>query len=138
MLGLAPTESGSVLLLDDKDWLRSAVWLSLGTDARAADDDPLPENADKRGWWADSYRAQRIGSRLWLLAREKQLPETLRRAEEYAREALQWMTDKDVAQSVRVAGRWDGAGRLLLDVEIDRPRGEKRRYSYLWSARNAV
>ena len=81
---------------------------------------------------------QRIGSRLWLLAREKQLPETLRRAEEYAREALQWMTDKGVAQSVRVAGRWDGAGRLLLDVEIDRPRSEKRRYSYLWSARNAV
>ncbi|UTG75523.1 hypothetical protein KCG53_10615 [Neisseria subflava] len=46
MLGLIPSEvGGSELLLNDTDWLRSAVWMSLGTDARARSDDVLPDGA---------------------------------------------------------------------------------------------
>ena len=36
------------------DGLRTAVIISLFTDARARADDPLPEaDADRRGWWGD-------------------------------------------------------------------------------------
>lgn len=139
MLGLRPSENGAELLLNDTDYLRSAVYVSLATDRRAADDDALPNNSgDKRGWWGDTYRRQAIGSRLWLLAREKQTPETLMRAEEYTREALQWLLDSGVAQSVDVAGEWQGRGRLNLSIHIFEPNGNIYRYSYLWSAENAV
>ena len=81
--GLMPAQTGSVLELTDADWLVSAIWMSLGTDRRAQQDDVIPNGSqDKRGWWGDTYRPRKIGSRLWLLYREKQLPETLRRAEE--------------------------------------------------------
>lgn len=67
--------------------LRTAVILSLFLDRRADDDDVLPNGSnDRRGWWADTVApmteygiggglasGDRIGSRLWLLSREKQL-----------------------------------------------------------------
>ena len=43
--------SGDVLLTDG---LETAVILSLFLDARARDDDPLPDGGtDRRGWWDD-------------------------------------------------------------------------------------
>lgn len=56
--------------------LETAVILSLLCDARARDDDTLPDKGkDRRGWWADSVALEvdgdRTGSRLWLLSREK-------------------------------------------------------------------
>lgn len=139
MLGLMPSETGSELLLDDTDYLRSAVYLCLGTDRRAADDDRLPnDGGDKRGWWGDTYRPLPLGSRLWLLSREKQLPETATRAEEYAREALQWLIDQGIVQSVDVSAEWVAQGRLNIDIRITEPDGSIYRYQYLWSAKNAV
>ena len=90
MLGLMPqADGGSRLLFAGVDWLKSAVWMSLGTDRRAENDDVLPGgDGDKRGWWGDSFRQRRIGSRLWLLERQKITADTLLRAEEYAAEAL--------------------------------------------------
>lgn len=96
MLGLMPqADGGCRLLFAGVDWLKSAVWMSLGTDRRAENDDVLPGgDGDKRGWWGDSFRPRRIGSRLWLLERQKITADTLLRAEEYAAEALAWLTEK--------------------------------------------
>jgi phage gp46-like protein len=90
---------------------------SLFTDARAHDDDTLPDGStDKRGWWGDSFSDKKIGSRLWLLSREKQLPSVLKRAQEYAEESLQWMIKERLIKSVTVVAANPLNGVLMLTV----------------------
>ena len=95
------------------DGLETAVILSLFTDRRARPDDPLPDGSDRRGWWADAYprasaRAGQdpIGSRLWLLEREKDTREVVNRARDYAEEALQWLVDDGIAERIEVMAGW--------------------------------
>jgi phage gp46-like protein len=90
---------------------------SLFTDARAHDDDILPDGStDKRGWWGDSFSDKKIGSRLWLLSREKQLSSILKRAQEYAEESLQWMIKERLIKSVTVTATNPSNGVLMLTV----------------------
>ncbi|MDR1308634.1 MAG: phage GP46 family protein [Deltaproteobacteria bacterium] len=109
-------------LLGDEG-LASAITVSLFTDRLAREDDPLPgampgQKADRRGWWGDlgrdDGRSSPIGSRLWLLDREKELPETVNRAREYAAEALAWL--EALGGSYTVEARDERPGRLALDV----------------------
>jgi len=99
--------------------LRTAVILSLFTDRRAEAYDVLPDaSGDRRGWWADAYADDRIGSRLWLLAREKQQPQVLARAREYAEQALRWMVDDGLATRVSVTAETVRTGVLGLRIVI--------------------
>ena len=119
--------------LAEDDGLETAVTISLFTDRRANDDDELPSGDDRRGWWGDALAevsGDRIGSRLWLLSREKQLPDVLSRAREYALEALQWLVDDGVARSVNVEATSVRQGVLGLTVTIARTRGETARYRF--------
>lgn len=98
------------------DGLRTAVILSLFLDGRARADDGAE---DRRGWVGDAFAPEdRVGSRLWLLAREKQTEETRRRAEDYAAEALAWMVEAGLATSVTVRAQWVDRGLLGLAVSI--------------------
>lgn len=110
------------------DGLQTAVLLSLLTDRRAEADDLLPDGGtDRRGWWADAYpdvEGDRIGSRLWLLAREKDTATTLQRAREYAEEALAWLLEEGVARRVQVTAERVRSGVLGLRIEIQRPTGD--------------
>jgi phage gp46-like protein len=121
-LGWDNLRAEGVLLRDARgsiardDGLATAVLLSLFLDARAAPDDGA---TDRRGWLGDALSpvpGDRIGSRLWLLAREKQTDETLRRAEDYAAEALAWLVEDRLAESVEVAAVWASAGAMRLAV----------------------
>ncbi|EGJ49057.1 phage GP46 family protein [Desulfocurvibacter africanus] len=107
--------------------LRTAVILSLLCDRRAEEDDEIPDGTTfRRGWWADAYsetEGDRWGSRLWLLRRSKQLPETLRKAREYAEEALAWLVEDGVATSVSVTAEVVRNGVLGLLVQIELPAG---------------
>jgi phage gp46-like protein len=120
--------------------LRTAVILSLMLDRRANADDELPHGGtDRRGWWADAYSEppeDLVGSRLWLLSREKDLPDVRRRAEAYAREALQWLLDDGIAESIEVEAETVQRGWLGLLVTIRRPGGGtvEQRYDYAWEA----
>lgn len=90
---------------------------SLFTDARANEDDILPSGGtDKRGWWGDSFSDKKIGSKLWLLSREKQLSSVLKRAQEYAEESLQWMIKERLIKSVTVTATNPTNSVLLLTV----------------------
>ena len=101
--------------LATEDGLRTAVIISLFTDRRAEADDEIPDGGDdRRGWWADPA----MGSRLWLLARAKETPDTLTRARAYAIEALQWLIDDGVATAVDVTAEWARRGVLGLRVVI--------------------
>lgn len=129
------------LALDDG--LETAVYLSLFTDRQALDGDVLPEGmTDRRGWWGDEFplvAGDKIGSRLWLLAREKSTPAVVSRAQEYAREALQWLVDDHVAASVDVTTTLVSTGVLGLSIAIVRPTGDRARYQYqyTWAAQAA-
>lgn len=111
--------------LSRDDGLTTAIILSLFTDRRAAEDDKLPDNSgDRRGWWADAWPetdGDLYGSRLWLLAREKQLPEVVARAREYAREALAWLIEDGLASTVDVQAEVVRTGVLGLQISIHRP-----------------
>jgi phage gp46-like protein len=119
--------------------LETATTISLFTDRLALPDDPLPDpnDGDRRGWWADwEFAGGNIGSRLWLISREKQTEDVRRRAEDYCREALQWMLDDQVADSIDVTAAWNSAapGRLDVGVVISRERNIllSRDYSWAW------
>jgi len=115
--------------------LETAVIVSLFTDRRADDDDALPSGTDRRGWWADAYVLSRfgapepIGSRLWLLSREKTLAQALTKAQEYAAEALMWLVDDGAAAGVQVAAEQQG-DRLAIGVTIQRPLKPPAQYRF--------
>ncbi len=120
--------------LEREEDIETAVILSLMLDARARDDDALPDGSgDRRGWWADSAApaadGDRTGSRLWLLSREKTLPEVLRRARDYAEEALAWLLEDGAAKNVSVHAAMPRRGLLALTVVITLPDGSPRTFT---------
>lgn len=122
--------------------LETAVIISLFTDNRAGEHDELPATeTDRRGWWGNDYEegAEEIGSKLWLLRREKQMTSVVRRAEEYARESLRWMIRDRVASGVKVTGSIPRTGWLHLQIDITRPDGRNLnlKYAYNWQAQEA-
>ena len=124
--------TGTDLQLDDG--LGTAILISLFSDRRARPDDALPAGtSDRRGWWADAYPqldGDLIGSRLWLLSREKELAETLRRARDYAQEALAWLREDGIAAEVVVTPSVPRRGVLRLAVDILRAEGSRENHLY--------
>ena len=115
-------------LYDTGHDLVTALVVSLFSDRLADPDDVIPDGGrDRRGWWGDADAvaiwgagADMIGSRLWLLSREKRVPATLVRAEIYVREAIAWMTAPAV-QAVAgfdVSCQWFdlATGREAIDI----------------------
>ena len=121
-------------LTDDND-LETSVLLSLFTNRTALPGDVIPDNGTIRGWWADTYRTYPLGSRLWLLWREKQTETTRRRAEEYSRESLQWMVASGVARAAETSAAWIRRGWLELEIIITAPAGGRSvwRYPLVWA-----
>lgn len=142
------TENGGELVLsgfdlERDDGLETAVIISLFTDRRASPEQipiELPQD-DLRGYWGDigNSASDETGSLLWLLAREKQLPQTLSRAQQYCRDALAWMVDDLVATRVEVTAEFAARGWMLILVDIFRPTGSAVRYhfNYEWAAQAA-
>jgi len=101
--------------------LETAILISLFTDARAADIDSLPDNSgEKNGWWADDENDP-IGSKLWLLFRSSTTEDIPARAEQRARESLQWLLDDGVAASLEVTAERTAMETLSLSIVIQEP-----------------
>ncbi len=131
-------------LLGD-DGLRSAVLISLFSDARAPAGAELPEQGgDPRGWWGDDFAADQfsgpakeIGSTLWLLHRAKVTHAVLEQARQAAEASLRWLLLDGVASklAVEVEAQGELRQRLAIGVVIDRPNGPARqRYDFTWDA----
>lgn len=122
------------------DGIETAVIISLFTDARA-DLVELPiGETDRRGWFGELFQdaGGMFGSKLWLLQREKQTEEVRLRAIEYARDALQWMIDDGIAQSIAVDCQFPARGAFQISVTIQRPQGKVDfKYSMNWTAESA-
>tara|TARA_R110000803_G_scaffold162194_1_gene225802 strand:+ start:15212 stop:15664 length:453 start_codon:yes stop_codon:yes gene_type:complete len=123
--------------LKPDDGLETAVAISVFSDKRVTSDD-LPEFAtDKKGWWGDMFPEvpnDKIGSRLWLLDREKTTNETLRRSEDFIKESLTWMLEDGVASDITVQSSYDDNNQAIPIVEISRPGSESVRYQVLWES----
>ena len=133
--------------LDDTDELATAVIVALGTDRLAEREDilPDPDSTDRHGWWGDLETEQiwqgwPIGTRLWLLKRDKIVSasarqgSTLVRVEQYIREALQPFIDLRIASRMEVWAERVGKERIQAIVRLYRgpELAVDLRYQVLW------
>ena len=111
------------------------VLISIGTDARAADDDELPEGrtflndglpGDRRGAPGDACDPSGVlsGCRMWLLDRAKHTETTRRFVELWLAEGLAWAGDTGAPAEIEV--RWLAPERLGYRVHVA-GRGIERR-----------
>jgi phage gp46-like protein len=114
--------------------LESAVLISLFTDEMADPDDVLLAGLtnDPRGWWADTYNGDRIGSKLWQVLGRVRNQDTLNFAADATRKSLDWMLTDGVASNVDVAPSFYGSGGLRLDIAITAPTGTVSRFTFIW------
>lgn len=101
--------------------LYRAVFISLFTWRRAGADDDSPR---PYGWWGDSFpnsAGDRIGSRLYLLQREKNIQSVRERARQYALEALAWMKDDLLVTGITATceRRGNDAAVLVITFSVD-------------------
>lgn len=118
--------------------LKTAIEISLFSDRRVSVDE-LPEGeTDQRGWWADALNDDQdeIGSKLWLLKREKVTQNIVDRAREYCEEALQWLVTDQIAASVTVTTERQGLYQIAIGVGIQRPKDDrvKFRFGFIWES----
>jgi phage gp46-like protein len=134
--------------LDDTQALATSVIVALGTDRLAQPDDllPDPDSTDRRGWWGDLdaeliWDGWPIGSRLWLLQRDKiegpgsrRGPTTVR-VEHYIREAVQPFIDRRIGSHMQVQATRIGKEQINALVRIFRgPQLEiELRYQVIWT-----
>ncbi|UFT92819.1 phage GP46 family protein [Pectobacterium carotovorum] len=132
--------AGEGRLLDGDD-LQTAIVISLFTDRLARADDNY-ESTDRRGWWGDSGEKDLIGSRLWLLRRQRLTTSVALKAEEYATEALQWLIDDGVVGSISVVTQIVFPARLNMAISYSRPNGdsyEEMKFFWVWEQKtNAI
>lgn len=104
--------------------LTTSVLISIFTDRVANTDDVISDaSGDPRGWWGDAGEAYPIGSRLWLLEREKQTDETASRARDYITEALKWLLDDGVVARFDIDAQWRAPSQLAASVVAYRQDG---------------
>jgi len=119
--------------LDSGDDLETAVFISLFSDRQANSDDVIPDGStDRRGWWGDQGQPVLLGSRLWLLSRSRLDDNAAKAAVIYAKEALQWLLDDQVAESVTVTATIQGPQQLNVAVIITQRTGTNR-YQFAWA-----
>ncbi|XWJ92050.1 phage GP46 family protein [Phytobacter ursingii] len=127
--------------LANGDDFQAAVIISLFTDRVARADDPYEDN-DRRGWWGDSTEQNQLGSRLWLIRREKLTREVALRSEEYAREALKWLVDDGVVMAVEAVAQIVYPNRLNLFIRYQLPQTDSwdaLQFFWIWESQiNAV
>lgn len=131
--------------LDTTREIVTAVAVALFSWRTAYADDPLPNaTSDRKGWWGDHEAAELhegwpIGSRLWLLSREKQTEETRQRAEVYIREALDPFVKIRLCETYDLVVDWFGFQKLGAEITLHRgPQGSIAiRFESLWDALNA-
>ncbi|MBT0362579.1 phage GP46 family protein [Morganella morganii] len=122
--------NGDLLAGDD---LQSAIMISLFTD-RLAHSDDYYDDEYRRGWWADTGTDGFIGSRLWLLRRQKLTTQVAKKAEDYAREALAWLITDGVVSDIQIRTQIVWPQRLNMVIRYHRPDSgaEDLRFYWVW------
>ncbi|PMQ04154.1 hypothetical protein DyAD56_15815 [Dyella sp. AD56] len=120
--------------LQSGDDLTTAIYVSLFTDRLANASDPIPDGSDdRRGWWGDLDADYPIGSRLWLLGREKLTAQIPAKAKGFITEALQWMLDDGVVSSITVTASIVQPNMLATQLVLQRPDGTQLSVAFNWA-----
>lgn len=114
--------NGAQVSADMTDSLSRAVVISLFTWQRASQSDEV-DNDQRMGWWGDTFaenKGDKIGSKLWLLLRQKITDETLNSAQEYAYESLKWLINDGICSdiTVDVERDEDDPNRINLNAQL--------------------
>jgi phage gp46-like protein len=101
------------------------------------------DDSDRQGWWGDclpSVAGDKIGSRLWLLARRTLVAQTLKDAQAYAEEALAWLLEDAIVTAVSVTVERRGNDRMNLRVTLTEQSGATVELDFenTWGLINAV
>jgi len=98
--------------------LQTAIAISLFTDARCSVDELPDGETDQRGWWGDQFLAtgKSIGSKLWLLRREKLTAAVVSRARGYAADAVKWLVEEGQVVAINVTAERIGNDTLAFQV----------------------
>lgn len=120
--------NGAVVTSDMADNLSRSVVISLFTWQRASQSDEV-DNDQRMGWWGDTFaenKGDKIGSKLWLLLRQKVTDETLLRAQEMADDALQWLVEDGICTEISVSVERDSndPNRINLSVILEQEQGK--------------
>ena len=124
---------------DKIGWLENAVTISLFTDALASEDDELSDGStDRRGYWGDTELANNasLGSKLWLLKREKITQAVVNKARDYCDIALKWLIQEQHLKAITVTAQREGHDRITFTIQCQLPTGDW--VSLLRSHRHAV
>lgn len=116
--------------------LETAVLVSLFSDkVLPAGETPPDGSDDPRGWWADTYTGDPIGSLLWTLDRavKSDAAALLARAKQTCLDALRWLVDDGVAATVTVQTIWLDATAMGVVVTITEPSGAISTFKYSWA-----
>jgi len=119
-------------LLDQRQELANYVKVALMTDMRSGPDEirPDPDSDDRRGWWGDLdaqiWRGWPIGTKNWLLERAKVADkyawegDTVFRAEQYTRDALQPLVDMRLCSAIDITAQRVDIERIDVHVIVYR------------------
>ncbi|WP_112198581.1 phage GP46 family protein [Rahnella sp. NRRL B-41462] len=121
--------------LQQGDDLETAILISLFTDRLAREDDEY-DGDNRRGWWGDQDQDYSIGSRLWLLRRQKLTLTVANKAQDFAAEALKWLTDDGVVSSITPVTQIVYPNRLNLFITYQMPGQDavSKRYFWVWES----
>jgi phage gp46-like protein len=119
-------DGGDILIgeadLTGEEGLNTAVFLSLLSDARH----------EGRGGWCLEDPRDPWGSRLWTLQRASVTTDTLKLAKQYTLEALQWMIEDKIAETITVSTEWGPDSILGISIVIQN--SGVLRWKNLWDA----
>lgn len=110
------------------DGLFEAALISIFTDCAVEKDQAIA--GDFGGWLGNELAetpGENVGSKLWLLAREKMTQATLTTMQSYVEESLAWMVLDGLLSAVKCTAEPNG-NVAMLDVIMTMPSGEQKRF----------
>jgi len=142
-------QDGCINILTDSAGLKSdagletAVLISLFTDSRVASGQVPSGETSQRGWWGDQFlknEGDSLGSKMWTVTdRNVVTATTVASVQTRARQALEWMIEDGVAQSIEVTATRGGTSRIDFEVKIKRPQNpEDDLFSFKWDGQELI
>ena len=87
---------------------------------KRADESEIPNPIYRRGWWGNILNDGDFenGSKLWMIYQSRATNETLSRAIDYIKIAINWFIEDNLADKINVSGYYENKGELFIMINI--------------------